>query len=203
MKKTEAVEKLIDYFDQNGWILGLNAQKIRKRSSLSNEQDRPGWVIVEIERHRATLGTHYTQGAPMSAMQTYWMRYAVHETMDNVKELPNINSEIAFNIEDIVNQELETGFDIDLEPINSEKYRIYNNISGAEGIVSNIQETKEFALNSIDIEMWSDNFEDNLHSEKISLSEDERKELIIKYKDTLKNQIIEFVKEEWERKPKW
>jgi hypothetical protein len=201
MNLCAAVEKLIDCLEKEGRFYDqkdLNPDKIRNRTSLAEEQNRLGWLIVEIERHRAALGTHYIPGAPMDAMQTYWNRFAVHETLNEFEELPDRIGKVSYDLSGVVSQQLEYGFDIEIDPLEKGQYRIYNNVSKQEGVVSNINEAKDFSLKSIDINTWSEYFKDTMETELENLSEYEQENLLNEYINTLKDQITEIVDDRWE-----
>lgn len=89
-----SLKTLIDYFDKNGWPVGVNEEKLNDRYSISDELYKVGWEVIEIERHRAIMGTTYHKGMPMNAYQTFWMRYAVQAKSEEVEELPERSGKI-------------------------------------------------------------------------------------------------------------
>jgi len=204
MNEFNPITELINFFEKTGWPFGINYNKFLKRASYTNHPDKSGCFVVEIERHRPILEASYTPGLPMSAFQTYWMRYAVHPETKKVKELPERKGEIYIDIWGIVEEELTNGYNIDLviEPIGSNKYRIFDYVSNKEKIISTLQEAKTFVLN------FSKNFIDFfkdfrfLESEELGISKEQEEKLFSEYKETLKERIVDIAEDLWEKAKK-
>ncbi len=72
-------EAFLNYFEEQGGELdGEPSWKILERMEPVDDPERPDWLVFDVERHRAVLGTRYTPGEPMYAYITYWPRYAFH-----------------------------------------------------------------------------------------------------------------------------
>ena len=204
MTKFEPITELITIFEKNGWPFGINYNKFLERASYTNHPNKPGWFVVEIERHRHILDTGYTPGLPMSAFQTYWMRYAVHPETKKVKELPESKGEIYIGIWGMVEEELTNGYSMDLviEPIGSNKYRILDYVGNEEKVISTLQEAKSFVLN------LSKNFisffkEFRLSEmEELGISKEQREKLFSEYKEALEEKIVDIVENLWEKAKK-
>ncbi|HSA32524.1 MAG TPA: hypothetical protein P5077_02240 [bacterium] len=65
-----ALQKIVEHFDRNGWPPYLDDQKFFNRASVSEMEERTGWVHVKIERHQAIMGASYMRGIGMSAFVT-------------------------------------------------------------------------------------------------------------------------------------
>lgn len=138
---------LVDHFNGEGWPFGINESKLYERSSVSSDPNRPGWYIVEIERHRAALSASYHKGQPMAAYETYLMKYAVHEKTGEVEELPEISDGIDIDdIDDLIDEALEEMVELSIDHIKKDKYRICDEINKYEEIISTYKETVTFAL---------------------------------------------------------
>ena len=109
MTEFDPISELINYFEENGWPLDINDNKLSDRASYEDHPNQQGYFVVEIERHRPILETRYRRGLSMSAFQTYWMRYAVHPRTKIVKELSEKMGEISIDMYGIVAEELEDG----------------------------------------------------------------------------------------------
>lgn len=145
------INALINYFEVNGWPYEVNYQKLMERYWVSSEESEPGWKIVEIERHRSILGGNYTQGCRMSSFETYSMRYAIDVSTLEVKELPKKHIKYSIDIYEIACDYLEReSFDLTIDPIDDARYKISELVNKEFGIVSNLEEAKEFMTRFID-----------------------------------------------------
>ena len=104
----EAVKILESSFDAQGWPIDLNSDKLRKRYRITSDSELPGDWIVEIERHRSILGVTYNRGLPMSAFETYKVRYAVNVAEMTVRELSEKTEGVEVNVFQLVNAALSS-----------------------------------------------------------------------------------------------
>lgn len=205
MNEFNPITELTNFFEKNGWPLSINNNKLLERASYTNHPNKPGWFVVEIERHRHILGTGYTPGLPMSAFQTYWMRYAVHPETKEVKKLPERKGEIYIDIWGMVEEELTNGYSMELviEPIGSNKYRIFDCVGKKEKVTSTLQETKTFALNLS--KKFINYFKEFRLSEmeELGISKEQKEKLFSEYKEALEEKIIDIVENLWEKAKKF
>lgn len=183
INKSEIIKKLTDYFDSNGWPSDLDHNKLMDRYSVSLDESKPGFAIVKVERHRAICGTTYIKGVPMSAMETYSMRYAINLSNPEVKELNEISEEISIDIQGTVSEHLETDkFDLHIEPVDEKRYRISDYVSGVEIIIATFDDAKEFVLEFVDgfVELFE------IHLDMHSIEGSQKNKLITDYKKVLK-----------------
>jgi len=201
MTLTEAITTLEAYFDKNGWSYDMNAKKLWERSSLSSETHKAGWDIVEIERHRGVLGASYTKGFPLSAMQTYWQRYAIHIADGSVEELSEKTGLINVDISSLVDEGLGfESFDLKINPLQNGKYLISESISSQESEILTAEEAKVFALGVV--EGWNDYFNERL-SEIENLTKEDMDRLLRAHKKCLEEGVINKVVEVWDSKEKY
>lgn len=196
-------EKLLDilniYFEDNDWPPDMDCEKLYERSSLSEEQYKPGWGIVEIERHRAVLGASYSKGQPMTAFQTYWMRYAVHPETGEIEELPDKNGEICINDMSIyVYEVLSELVAISIEPIKNGKYLISEGVKNYEKEISSFKDAMVFAL-ELTVELRGD-FQGLIEDEGLFMPDYQLKQLIDEYQACVRSQIFQTVKDLWEER---
>lgn len=144
--KQQAIERLIHWFEQTGWPLDVNEQKLRMRASVGRDSNYPGCDIVQIERHRPILGTHYTKGHAMDAFSTYYMRYAVHDDDGGIiKELKEeiVESEIdAWGLVEMNTSREYVGLEI--RRLGSGSYRVSDTVSNDSLDVGNLEEAISF-----------------------------------------------------------
>jgi len=196
MKSHEAIELLVAFFEKNGWPMDIDSEKLWKRSSLSKEPYKPGWVVVEIERHRGILGESYVRGLPMNSYQIYWIRYAINIKSGFVKNLPERKGELYIDIEDLVSQEVSEQIDFEINPLKGKKYQIYDTIGKGERIISTIEEAKSFALDIV--EGWNDLFvEFKIAPYDLDLTKEQIEIIIRQYKESLDIKIIKLVESRW------
>ena len=67
----------------------LTAEKVRTRGVVVDDPRRPGWIVVEVERHRAVLSYHEPR-TPMESFVTIWPRYAYHPKSGEFERLPPV-----------------------------------------------------------------------------------------------------------------
>lgn len=149
----ETVEKLAldilkNHFDKTGWPVEVTLKKLMDRYHITDNEDK-NCVTVEIERHRAVLGDTYIPGVPMSAYQTYWMRYDVNVQTGEVDDLGEQEGEITVNISDLVDRHLSFDYfwlSIEPEDDTPEIYRISEEVIGESILVSDCKEAESFVL---------------------------------------------------------
>lgn len=202
MNEFNPITELINFFEKNGWPLSINNNKLLERASYTNYPNKSGCFVVEIERHHPILETGYTPGFPMSAFQTYWLRYAVHPETKKVKKLTESKGEIYIGICGIVEEELEDGMALVIEPIGSNKYRILDYVVNETKVISTLHEAKSFALNLS--KNYADFFKEFrlLESEELGISKEQEEKLLSEYKEELKEQIVKIVENLWEKAKK-
>lgn len=179
MTRDEAIQQMKVYFDQHGWPLHVDYNKLIDRASLSPETYEPGWTVVKIERHRPTLGATYTKGLPMSAFQTYWMQYALNPVTGEVIELAEEAGPLDIDVSGLVDQELRDCFGLEIEPIGDGKYQVYDNVGKRTQEVSNVEETIDFAL--ANMQGWSDSFKEELLPTVEGVSSEQMSQLVSEY----------------------
>jgi hypothetical protein len=195
---------LISHFDASGWPMDINLGKLLSRYSLTSDDNRPGWDIVEIERHRPILGTSYVRGLPMDAFETYYMRYAVHVLTPEVTELPERRGKISINVDDIVSNEMSNDmFSLNIEAIDEHKYEIREGTSGENTVISNIDEAKKFCESFLDNNV--EYFSDSLHRElaELEFTEEEIKKNLSEYETKMKKALLEKAEDAWQSREIW
>jgi hypothetical protein len=193
------LKTLINYFDNNGWPGDVDESKLHERYSISEEPYEKGWDVIEIERHRAILGDTYRKGQPMSAFQTYWMRYAVNPKTKDVKELSERSGEICIDdMSSYVDEILPEECDLSITLLEDGDYLIHDLICNSERIISTIEEAKAFALELVDD--LADNFQTRLADEGLPLSDEQLKQLRDEYTENVRYQIIDSVENLWEER---
>jgi len=198
MTEFDPISELINYFEENGWPLDINDNKLSDRASYEDHPNQQGYFVVEIERHRPILETRYRRGLSMSAFQTYWMRYAVHPRTKIVKELSEKMGEISIDMYGIVAEELEDGICLGIKPIGNNRYRIYDDIWKKEEAISTLQEAKSFVLSLS--QFFVNYFKEYRLSEskKFGISKKQKDKLLSEYKKVLKEQMVYKVENLWE-----
>jgi hypothetical protein len=198
MTLDEAIQQMKVYFDQYGWPLDVDYNKLNNRASLSSETYEPGWTVVKIERHRSILSATYTKGLPMSAFQTYWMRYALNPATGEVRELAEEAGPLVIDVSALVDEELENGFGLKIEPSGNGKYQVYDNVVGKRAQeVSNVEETIAFAL--ADMQGWSNYFKESLQREE-GIAAEEIDQWVSEHEKYLQAQITEKAQQVWEER---
>jgi len=200
INESEIIKKLTVYFDSNGWPYDLDHNKLMTRYSVSLDESEPGFAIVKIERHRAICGTTYKKGVPMSAMETYWMRYAIDLSNSEVKELNEISEKITIDIQGFVLEQLDTdGFELYIEPVDEKHYRIIDFVCGVKKIITTFDDAKVFVLGFVD--GFVEHFE--FHLDLHPIEDSQKFKYITDYKITLEEALDEKVKELWDQKESW
>jgi len=89
MKETSTIDHTMDdrqkletlanqIAQQGGYYEGLTEAKIFERGVVINDPTRSAWIVVDVTRHKAVLGTIYRRGSPMSAFVEYQQRVALN-----------------------------------------------------------------------------------------------------------------------------
>ncbi len=199
------VEKLIDYFERDGWPDGLNAHKLRDRSKLSADEDLPGWHVVEIERHRGVLGSQYTKGLGMNSFETYYMRYAVCLSTSDVKELPEAHTDVSIDIGAMVSSDVEAEtFALSVVGLDEHSFRILDNVSKEEAVVKTLDEAESFCAAFLD--GLVDYFEEALdleYSDKELFDGRTKVEVVDEYRRAMKDALRDKAIKAWDaREPR-
>jgi hypothetical protein len=143
-----ALDILENHFDETGWPVDVTRKKLMDRYRITDNKDKNA-VTIEIERHRAVLGETYIPGAPMSAYQTYWMRYDVNVQTGEVDYLDEEEGKITANIPDLVDSHLSNDyFWLSIEPEDDTPgiYRISELVMKEAVLVSDCKEAESFVL---------------------------------------------------------
>lgn len=83
----------------------------------------------------------------MNSFETYYMRYALCGENPMVEKLPERRGKIKSSIPRIIESDLNNGeFNLTVEAVDESSYRIIEESSTEEKIISNSEEAKEFAL---------------------------------------------------------
>lgn len=196
LEMKNVIEQLGAFFDQDGWPIDINENKLLDRGTISDDIYKPGWKIVEIERHRGALGSNYTPGLPMNAFQTYWMRYAVHLETGKVEELSEKDGDVTIDLHELVAEELENcEFNyITIEPHRGGDYEINDVVSVERKIISTLEQAISFGLERVP------NFCEyiKIQLECINLSKEKENGLLTSYKKILEDEITYRITEIWE-----
>lgn len=195
MTLNEAIQQMEVYFNQYGWPLEVNYVKLNHRASLSSETYKPGWTIFKIERHRAILSANYTKELEMSARQTYWMRYALNPVTGEVSELAEEAGPLDIDVSAVVAEELNNGFELEIEPIGNGRYQVCDLVSKRTQEVSSVEETIDFVLGQT--QSWIDYFKELLSMEE-GLSSGQMGQFISEYEKALREQMTEKAQDVWE-----
>lgn len=174
-KNDETIRILTMSFESSGWPLGLSPEKLAKRFHITSDEAHPGCDVVEIERHRGILGAAYVRGAPMSAYETYFMRYAVNTQTGTVRVLPERSCELDIDTEELVEEVFRNGsIELQITPA-SDGYTVSDLVSNDKAFVASEIETLEFVLSFA--ETFGDYFRERL-TDDTSLSDERQRELL-------------------------
>lgn len=187
---------LIAYFNDNEWPVDVNLKKLQSRSSVHSQDPDPNIKIVKIERHRAILGDQYINGLPMSAYQTYWMVYSIDLSMDDVEYLGEQQGKYEIDIRGLIGKELDyENLNPEIELLNNNQYRAYENVFGEEKDVKSSDDIYEFLL---DITSgYVDNFRMRVDMDN-AISKIEKDKFISEYQSELQRQLILKAKDLWD-----
>ena len=135
-----------NYLEEQGDELdGEPSEKILDRMEPVDDPERPDWLVFDVERHRAVLGTRYTRGELIHAYITYWPRYAFCPKTRTIEYLgrhrkseANIHYDL---VVDIQTSELSFNF----EPVGDGRYRCREGLSNEEGLVCDVADVETMA----------------------------------------------------------
>lgn len=196
MSKIDAVQILIDFFQETSWPADLSEGKLRERSSVVPDGNGTG-LIVEIERHRAVLGAHYTKGCAMAAYETYFMRYAISAAGAKVTELPVRSSCVDFDARALASE--FTGYErVMLRVIqDGDAYEIYDDVSSNRETVKNSQDAQLFGREIADLAI--EEFTEVLKFEAYQcLTSSQRNSLVEEVSSAIYEQISLLVDRAWD-----
>lgn len=202
MDDKNALDCLRDFFEKNGWPLGLTPMKFTDRAYTSNIPDDNGWHIVKIERHRGILGARYIKGCPMAAFEIYNMCYAVNLDNGEIEERHDEFIKNDINLYDIIDERINIDFgsdcfDLRIESAGDGKYNIDDLVSNNSDIVSSIEETNDFIFNMT--EGWDELFREKLVASDL-LTEKQIIKIINDYNKSLKEKIHSIANNIWDER---
>lgn len=179
-----ALNKLCKYFDKHGWPEYMNGFKLGERMSISDDEYKTGWVIIEVERHRGLLNERYIRGVGMSNYETYLMRYAVDLNSDQVDTLEEKVIDRQISLDDAVSTEIhDWSVEINMKSIDA--IRINNSKDGTEASFKSLSEARSGIteiINGLDYSVcW----------QELSASE------IDQFKRKLVDELFSLVSESW------
>ncbi len=190
------IDQLVSFFNKEGWPLDINEIKLRDRTQIADGSYKPGWQIVEIERHRGVLGSNYYQGCQMNAFQTYWMCYAVYQKTGVVEKLQEKAGEITVNLNGLISEHLDIDeFNlITIEPYGEDVYEIEYQIINERRRINSLKQAISFGLESVP--SFGRFFKEGL--DLFNVSEDYMDELCTSYKKLIEEEITQIMIEKWE-----
>jgi len=198
VNENNAWRTLKSYFEKNGWPEYVDENKLGARGTLLEDEKNPGWVIIEIERHRSIAGAQYRRGRPMSAFVTYWMRYGVCEVTGEVKELDERLGAPVVDVVALVSDALEPLTRFELRTAGDEIWRIINRIGNAEQVVTSSQQARDFAWREREgVLYWQ---EELFKMELWQLSAEQVSTLISEFHAELERQVFHEVDLLWEER---
>ena len=196
MLRNDPVQILIDHFNKTSWPINLNEQKVRDRSSVTLNNESGCGQIVEIERHRPILGAQYAKGLPMAAFETYFMRYAITKSGDDVTELAERSSSADCDANAIADE--YTGYErVSLGVIKKgEKYKIFDSVSNNREIVMTKEEAQRFGREIADsaIDEFTSHFRFGATK---CLTDVQRNELVGNVSNSIYKRIASLVDTAW------
>jgi len=130
----------------------------------------------------------------MSAMQTYFMRYAVNGSLSVVNALSEVPEEIDVDMDGLVSTELGwERFGLSIEALDEQRFRLYENISHESEIVSNLEQAKAFVLTLQ--ENYLAYFKEQLGM--WVTDERQQKQLLSAYKERMTDALLEKAESVW------
>lgn len=193
----QAVDILASKFDSEGWPLGLDYAKLMNRHQIASDDNYPGRIIVEIERHRSILSAQYTQGLPMSAFETYFMRYAVDVSTSAVQEISERTGGIDIDLDFYVDEELlRDWFSPSIEFENG-RYKATESVSREEALIANQDELVGFLLTFVDpnCEYFLEQLD--IHD---GLLDEGKKVILLKYREILIARLTDIAHDLWNKR---
>lgn len=194
----QAVDALISWFNKTEWPLHVNETKIRERAQVTRDEAQPDCSIVSVERHRPMLGAQYIRGLPMSAIQTYFMRYAVPNDGGAVEVLEEIAGEIKVN-EFALAEEATSGecLDLRLYRLKNESYRIVEAITNQDTEITTLDEALSFGEEIADQCCDASDFRIELDAKEV-LSSGKMADLKQEINSCIQERIAALIHELWE-----
>ena len=130
----------------------------------------------------------------MSAMQTYFMRYAVNESLSVVNALSEVPEEIDVDVDGLVSKELGWDrFGLSIEALDEQRFKLYENVSHESEIVSNLEQAKAFVLTLLDNYLA-------YYKEQLGMwvtDERQQKQLLSAYKERMTEALLEKAESAW------
>jgi hypothetical protein len=144
--KRNSLDTLVGYLNATSWPADVDERKLRDRATVTTDPALPGWDIVEVERHRAILGATYTRGQPMSAFETYFMRFAVQLKDGKVEQLPEREDDLDIDVASLVAEHLSyERFGLTIEAVDETRFLIREDVCGDEEIIGTLEEAIAFS----------------------------------------------------------
>lgn len=196
------LEILVVHFNNSSWPPYLNRDKLSERSSVLEYPKRPGWHLVKIERHQAAFGATYQKGLPMTAYQTYYMRYAVNQTTGEVEELPATYEDVDiedFDLKGLIDEYLKETNDLSIESTDDGKYQIRDRTTKENITVSTWKEAENFAKKK-GIET-ADDYVFYL-GETTEISKDQLEKIAPSCREYIESSIISEIQNLWHKRKK-
>lgn len=190
------IEILESHFQEHGWPLDVNRDKLYTRYRVESDDKDPSRFIVEIERHRAVLGDTYTRGLPMNAFETYFLRYSVDPETMSVKALPERLGDVEIDINGLAESEIFQSVCLEIESVES-LYRVRDGVSNMEMLVSSLAETKEFAISLA--EPLADYFYERLLDHG-TIEEELQERLFKEYQNALEAELLAQAVRLWDER---
>lgn len=198
--KTSAITQLIKYFDDgNCWPLHLNEQKIRTRGQIVQDDEFPDSEIVLIERHRPILGSSYRFGLPMSAYQTYLMRFRISDDEKVVTALSEKPISVKTNPESMVNDYVNRGtIDFHVEQTAKDQYKIRESVSNSKAIVACLEDAIDFGREIAEQHLDFIYSQLKMEADDLNMSAQETDRLYRELTKSIIAAIDEFVAHAWQ-----
>lgn len=149
-QQATALAELAAHFEKTGWPYELSREKLWQRGSVVTDADHADCAIVEIERHRAVLGSVYVREQPMSAFETYFMRYRIQGQMGDVTELAERVMPVQINVGALANELLASNVPWFGIMRTARGYVVQDRISKATELVSSLDRIKGFLADCAD-----------------------------------------------------
>lgn len=184
---------LESHFQEHGWPLDVNRDKLYTRYRVESDDKDPSRFVVEIERHRAVLGDTYTRGLPMNAFETYFLRYSVDPETMSVKALPERLGDLQINVYGLAESDISESVGLSIEPEDG-LYRVSDNVSNQQKLVSNLDEFKEFAISLA--EPLADYYYESL-SDRGGIDTDLQWKMFEEYSKALEAELLEQAVRLW------
>ena len=189
-------EAFLNYLEEQGGELdGEPSEKILERMEPVDDPERPDWLVLDVERHRAVLGTRYTPGEPMYAYITYWPRYAYHpqtKTLEYLGQHRQSQADIDYElVADIRTDELTFNF----EPAGDGRHRCREGWSNEERLVSDVADIETMAAKIV----RRLNYEDYVDVLAEHADEATRQQIMDQFYQALEKKAQERARRNWER----